>query len=255
MEKWATSHAPHPKRKHVTSNASESLNSWMKDVRDISHLGLHVGMVQKCTLLLYERRGMYAAVNTQFPRATTIELEGIRTHGRTLHVIWLTDTLFAVNNYAVDTSGLVTTCQCGETKQTGMPCIHMAAVEDDIRSIVHVSFRTSSLRMVYAGIVPPVTTHDLEPVAPPIPVEVIALPPGAPPQPQLLQRAGPAVGRRERGVRVGPRRAPGQEGEQPVDGGQLVAPPPRRRGRQPGTARPLRARAGTAHPAAAALED
>ena len=125
VEKWATSHAPHPKWKHVTSNASESLNSWMKDVRDISHLGLHVGMVQKCTLLLYERRGMYAAVNTQFPRATTIELEGIRTHGRTLHVIRSTDTLFTVNDYAVDTSGLVTTCQCGETKQTGMPCIHM----------------------------------------------------------------------------------------------------------------------------------
>jgi MULE transposase domain len=163
LEKWATSFALHPKWKHVTSNSSESLNSWMLDIRDVSHIGLHLGMVQKCTILMYDRRTLYNNINTLFPRSTTTELENIRRTGRTLPVVRSSDTVFTINDYAVDLSGPIATCQCGTSYQTGMPCIHIAAVQTNLMDMVHPSYLTTTIRLVYAGIIPPTTVHDLVP--------------------------------------------------------------------------------------------
>jgi Zinc knuckle/SWIM zinc finger len=141
----------------------KSLNNWMRDIRDVSQLGLHVGMVRKSTTLMYERWNLYNNVGTPFPRSTLAELENTRRIGRTLPVIRSTDTLVTVNDYSVDLSGPTASCQCGSYDQTGLPCIHMAAIDDNVMGMVHPSYLTTTLRQVYAGVVAPITVHDLVP--------------------------------------------------------------------------------------------
>ena len=85
------------------------------------------------------------------------------TQGRSLDVIRSTDALFKVDDMAVSIGigGENATCQCGSFWQTGLPCMHMAAVHNDIRNLVHKSYLTSTIREVYQGVIPPITFHDL----------------------------------------------------------------------------------------------
>jgi SWIM zinc finger len=145
LEKWATSYALHPKWNHVSSYSSESLINWMRNIRDVSHLGLHIGMVQEVTVLRYDRKNLYNNINTPFPRSTTTELEKIRSTGRTIPVVrstahcsqsMTTQSIFLV---PVDLSGPAASCQCGTSKQTGMPCIHIAAVVNNLIDMIHPS--------------------------------------------------------------------------------------------------------------------
>jgi hypothetical protein len=52
--------------------------------------------------------------------------------GHTLPAIRSTDTLFIVNDYnqSVDLSGPTASCQCGSSKETGLPYIHIWLVPD-----------------------------------------------------------------------------------------------------------------------------
>jgi hypothetical protein len=173
-ERWTTCHATLPKWGHVTSNASESMNNWMGEFRDKSHIGLHSGLVRKCMQNLYDRRTTYSRVNTMFPKATTKKLNNIMTIGRTLHVFKSTDNWFEVDGEFEVHLGDEPSCTCRKHIQFRLPCKHMAAavasldprntnIHDDLRRYVDARYSTESLRAVYASIIPPCSIADLVP--------------------------------------------------------------------------------------------
>lgn len=156
VERWTTCHATYPKWGVVTLNAYETLKGWMEDFSDISHIGLHTGLVRKCTQVLYDRRTLYDGTSTPFPRPILQQLEANVRTGRTLDVVQSSLSLFTVGAGAeVDLTG--PSCTCMSYVQTGLPCKHMAAVGNDITGWVHPSYTIRSLKAMYAGIIPPCT--------------------------------------------------------------------------------------------------
>ncbi|KAH9268088.1 hypothetical protein BASA83_009595 [Batrachochytrium salamandrivorans] len=63
-KRWARSHFSVPRFGTVTLNSAESLNSWMKEYRDKSHLGILTFWVSHSARLLYSRKQEYANADT-----------------------------------------------------------------------------------------------------------------------------------------------------------------------------------------------
>jgi hypothetical protein len=169
-DRWTNSHAPHPKYGHTTSNPSESMNNWIGEIRDQTHLGIHSGLVHKCMRDLCRRRKVYNRVNTPFPEKITATVTDINNVGKTLHVFESTTNSYLVDQYFEVCIGDHPTCMCGEYVQLQYPCKHMAAAlsssddtSDYLFRYVHSSYSTESLRRTYAPIIPPCSTADLEP--------------------------------------------------------------------------------------------
>ena len=170
LDRWTNSHAPHPKFGHVTSNPSESMNNWIGEIRDHTHIGLHAGIVHKCMHDLCQKRKAYNSVNTPFPKNITAKMNEVNNIGKTLHVQESTDNWYLVDQQFEVYMGDQPSCMCGQYTQLQLPCKHMAAAlsasddrSDYLFRYVHSSYSTESLRGVYAGIIPPCSTADLEP--------------------------------------------------------------------------------------------
>ncbi|KAH6569898.1 hypothetical protein BASA60_008095 [Batrachochytrium salamandrivorans] len=63
-KRWARSHSPVPRFGTVTLNSAESLNSWMEEYRDKSHLGILACWVSHSARLFYSRKQEYANADT-----------------------------------------------------------------------------------------------------------------------------------------------------------------------------------------------
>jgi hypothetical protein len=194
-ERWTTCYANGPKWGLVSSNAFEILEGWMESFSDISHIGLHTGLIRRCTQLLFERRTLYKGIKTVFPRALLQRLEASVRAGRNLEVVPSSETLFTVGPGAgveVDLTG--PKCSCLSFCQTGLPCTHMAAVGKDLTQLVHPSYTITSLKAVYAGIIPPCTIDlNVVPDKVTMPPEVHR-PPGRPKKRQRESRSSFSAG-------------------------------------------------------------
>ncbi|KAH6586766.1 hypothetical protein BASA61_006442 [Batrachochytrium salamandrivorans] len=63
-KRWERSHFHVPRFGTVTLNSAESLNSWMEEYRDKSHLGILACWVSHPARLLYSRKQEYANADT-----------------------------------------------------------------------------------------------------------------------------------------------------------------------------------------------
>jgi hypothetical protein len=163
FDRWSTAHASCPKWGHVTSNASESLNSWMNDIRDESFIGIHVGLIRKTTRIFHERRIHYRNVVTFYPPEIVSRLDATLSSGRMAIVIPSSERLFTVENRVVDLDSL--SCSCGLPAQLQMPCKHMAAAvqfaEISIADFVHDCYRAATIKSLYGHVILPVSTEDI----------------------------------------------------------------------------------------------
>jgi zinc finger SWIM domain-containing protein 3 len=64
---WAMSLFPVPRFGCLTSNSAESLNSWMKDLREGSHLSLLIKWISKVATLMYKRKMQFLAEDKDLP--------------------------------------------------------------------------------------------------------------------------------------------------------------------------------------------
>ncbi len=89
----------HSQMGHQHVQFIESMNKWMRDVRDASHTTLHAILVAKCMNRQFERRVIYES-NTllEFPTRTNgLLLQSMEGGGRKLHVCPGLDTWFLVD--------------------------------------------------------------------------------------------------------------------------------------------------------------
>lgn len=134
-EKWATSYSPPPHRKWGinTSNSSESMNSWLNEERNLSHLHIHAALIAKVMERQNSRRRFHQAYTASvpgavFPASTQKLLSDRMDRGSKMWVKAADFTKFLVNRrWEVDTNRENPMCSCNEFLHTGLPCEHMAA--------------------------------------------------------------------------------------------------------------------------------
>ena len=134
-DKWATSHAPVRKWGMTTSNVSESMNHWMEDVRNGSHINLHITLVTMVMQRQYKRREEVDKCTSYFPPGLYALLNERQRLGRKYTTYPASPTLFQVgvhpHNRMNDKEVVITLrnpqCPCLEWQQTGLPCTHLAA--------------------------------------------------------------------------------------------------------------------------------
>lgn len=135
LDKWATAFTPTPFKKWGmnTSNASESVNKWMNDERNLSHLHIHSALVAKVmerhnSRRKIQRRYTSIAPTALFPKRTEDLLSNRMDHGAKLRVKEADEDKFLVENkWEVNLDRDNPKCSCNELRHTGLPCEHMAA--------------------------------------------------------------------------------------------------------------------------------
>ncbi|KAH6581624.1 hypothetical protein BASA50_009175 [Batrachochytrium salamandrivorans] len=97
-KRWARSHFPVPRFGTVTSNSAESLNSWMEEYRDKSHLGILAFWVSHSACLLYSRKQEYANADTVLSPRSFRTFNQNRDNGRRHQMFQTGDHLFEVTS-------------------------------------------------------------------------------------------------------------------------------------------------------------
>ncbi|KAH6596500.1 hypothetical protein BASA50_005075 [Batrachochytrium salamandrivorans] len=97
-KRWARSHFPVPRFGTVTSNSAESLNSWMEEYRDKSHLGILACWVSHSARLLYSRKQEYANADTVLSPRSFRTFNQNRDNGRRHQMFQTGDHLFKVTS-------------------------------------------------------------------------------------------------------------------------------------------------------------
>jgi hypothetical protein len=168
--RWASCHFPVPRFGTVTSNSAESLNSWMEEFRDQSHLGILAGWVSHTARLVYSRKQEYRnAASILSPRSMR-KFNDNRDIGRRHQVFQTGDLLFEVMNLTSGTIRIVDlgakTCSCREFQEMLFPCAHAAVAVAKIRQpidrFVHSTYLVRSLQAVYSKEVISVDLETLE---------------------------------------------------------------------------------------------
>ncbi len=158
-------HATCPKWGETTSNASESANNWMGDVRDRNILDLHTGLVGRCMKQLHLRSKKYNNMDTHLPPEIESKLERVKAKGAALRLIlpgpesWFLVRTKGGDEFEANIGNEVPQCTCKEYNQTRFACAHMAAVffslhgprGEDFHRFVHHVYTTESLRAAYPG--------------------------------------------------------------------------------------------------------
>ena len=140
LEKWATAYCPYPARKFgiITSNASESMNNWMNDERNVLHLQIHASLISK----VMERQAERRKINSKyvrsspiatFPEETQALLVKRMDRGSRLRVKSAGDKKFLVGGkWEVVLDRDRPLCSCNLHHHIGLPCEHMAAAIQSI---------------------------------------------------------------------------------------------------------------------------
>jgi hypothetical protein len=169
-KKWARYLFPVARFGCLTSNAAESLNSWIKPLRDRSHLALLVGWIRYIVGLFLRRKEIYQAVETDVPENIQQQLKEKIEKGKRLNALRYGEGIFEFVSGNGRISHVVNldnrSCSCGEYMEYQFPCIHVAAVIRDMPleqqySFIHPSYLTESLRSVYGASTTPVALDRL----------------------------------------------------------------------------------------------
>lgn len=164
---WTLSAAPTPRFGTLTSNISESFNSWISKARSQSHFGIFVAIFQQVQNMFYDRHQENLAIVSPLPMKLMKKLSTTIAAGRGHQVLGISSKQAIVKDnktqYAICLQSL--TCQCKEFDDMQFPCSHAAAVatetNHDVLSFVHNTYQTASMQKVYACEVIPVATDKL----------------------------------------------------------------------------------------------
>ncbi|CAG8799252.1 14453_t:CDS:2, partial [Dentiscutata erythropus] len=91
---WTLSKCPRNRFGHLTSNASESLNSWLYDERLVEPFDAIILFVRKVNTLYYDRRTAYSSVQTILPQMTTQRLQSVINGCRSRMVYQINESIF-----------------------------------------------------------------------------------------------------------------------------------------------------------------
>ncbi|KAH9273261.1 hypothetical protein BASA83_004553 [Batrachochytrium salamandrivorans] len=157
-KRWARSHFPVPRFGTVTSNSAESLNSWMEEYRDKSHLGILACWVSHSARLLYSRKQEYANADTVLSPRSFRTFNQNRDNGRRHQMFQTGDHLFKVTSLTSGYTRMVNletkTCSCMEFQEMQFPCAHAALAistnRQPVNQFVDRSYLLSSLQSAYS---------------------------------------------------------------------------------------------------------
>jgi hypothetical protein len=198
--KWATSYSTGPKWGENTSNASESANNWMEEVRYFSVLRIHTRLVAKCMQNMTKWHNVYSNMNTDLPPKISGKLQEVKKKGQAFRQIlngrngwFLVISETSHREYEVYL-GDPPACSCKTWEQTRFPCAHMAAAffspvgprGENFERFIDPVYSTEFLRAGYSGIILPCAVDgDVRP-------DKVTLPP------EVLPQAGRPKGKRQR---------------------------------------------------------
>ncbi|KAH9262632.1 hypothetical protein BASA83_013760 [Batrachochytrium salamandrivorans] len=145
-KRWAKNYFPVPRFGTVTLNSAKSLNSWMEEYRDKSHLEILAFWVSHSTCLLYSRKQEYANAYTVLSPRSFRTFNQNRDNGRRHQMFQTGDHLFEVASLTSGYTRMIVsvdldTIDCDETLQppnvvrkTGRPrkvCLQSRGEVDD----------------------------------------------------------------------------------------------------------------------------
>jgi hypothetical protein len=141
LDKWATSHTlPNRKWDVHTSNASESMNKWMNEERNLSHCYLHGALVSKVMVRQNVRRKEHmkyvrSSPTCMFPKKIQALLLLRMERGSKMNVKPANqDKYLVASKWEVNLNKNHAMCSCKELLLTGLPCEHMAAAVQSVES-------------------------------------------------------------------------------------------------------------------------
>jgi hypothetical protein len=176
---WACSHFPVSRFGCVTSNSAESLNSWLRPLREGSHMNVLVCWVSHWASLFYNRFQCYNSMNEDLPPKAQIMMNENARKGTFWEVLRHSDSGFEVIKESTGIRHIVklseNDCSCGWFEEFRFPCEHAAVAlcqsRIPITSHVHHTYLLSSLKAVYKTFITPVSNIDIiadETTQPPI---------------------------------------------------------------------------------------
>ena len=178
--KWTRAHFPVPRYGIDTSNALESMNSWLSELRELPHLDILVNFVHQVGTLFYTRRQKYAnSEGSMFSAEVYRKYNALLREGQRRQVVPFSENVYSVSGRNQNEIRIVNledrTCTCGTYQEYQFPCLHAAAAINYGHRLpenyMNELYLMSSLRNVYQGVIIPIdkstliTSHD---VAPPV---------------------------------------------------------------------------------------
>ncbi|KAH6568999.1 hypothetical protein BASA60_008411 [Batrachochytrium salamandrivorans] len=157
-KRWARSHPLVSRFGTVTLNSAKSLNSWMKEYRDKSRLGILACWVSHTACLLYSRKQEYANAYTVLSPRSFHTFNQNRDNGRRHQMFQTGDHLFKVTSLTSEYTRMVNlaakTCSCMEFQEMQFPCAHAALAisthRQPVNQFVDQSYLLSSLQSAYS---------------------------------------------------------------------------------------------------------
>ncbi|CAG8655412.1 4987_t:CDS:2 [Ambispora leptoticha] len=162
-ETWTLCKYPRNRFGHLTSNVSESFNSWLYDERLTELFEAIILLIRNVNTLYYNRRTTYSSVKTILLQTTTRQLQSVidKCCNRIVHQT--NESVFEVksndDNFCVVDLALLT-CTCQQFQQYRFPCIHACAAilktHQQPSQFTHFTYYTATLQNVYKESVQPV---------------------------------------------------------------------------------------------------
>lgn len=169
FKNWASCYFPCGRYGHVTSNISESLNSWISDVRDNSHFGIIKALVEKTMTLFSERRDEAKNFVGEIPKKSLLKLNNNIELGKTREVKKSSDNIYQVEDSKGDykiVDLLQKTCTCKAFQEFKFPCLRACAVclECDLpmNSLMEESYSNRSIKKLYNYVIYPIDFSKVE---------------------------------------------------------------------------------------------
>ncbi|CAG8854776.1 21101_t:CDS:2, partial [Gigaspora margarita] len=95
---WTLSKCPRSRFGHLTSNTSESLNSWLCEERLVEPFDAIILFVRRVNTLYYNRRTTYSSIQAMLPPTTTQQLQSVINHCRNRIVYQVNESVFEVKS-------------------------------------------------------------------------------------------------------------------------------------------------------------
>jgi zinc finger SWIM domain-containing protein 3 len=131
LEKWTLAKFPAARFGKLTSNAAESMNAWIGDLRDGTPLSIILGWLKKVAVLFYKRRCHWKNETTPIPVHLQNSLRSSGNSAARRGVTQYSDHKYEVggsSNAAWMVDLHARTCSCHLFQEMKIPCEHAAAV-------------------------------------------------------------------------------------------------------------------------------
>ncbi len=154
---WATSQFSTPGYGIYISNAAESLNSQIEDLRNGSYLNVFVKFAEEVSKQRYNRFCLYREITTPVSIKFQTEYNKVLQEGRRRECFMSSDSVVNVKSNASDIYKIVDlnsrTCSCGAFQEHGKPCLHAAIainlVNCDFLAFTHPAYTIANLLQTY----------------------------------------------------------------------------------------------------------